>query len=702
MGLGGDQGLVYADRRSGLPGPLEKCLDVVDSWRLGELVLEGPGRRLLLNGQRVEADTQQVELLLHLVRGYPEIVGKDALIEGIWGGAYVTEAALQKTVSALRRTLRELGLPEDTVETRHRRGYQLTLAPQPVVASAPAMAEAEVGELPASSAATPVVRSGGARIGYPLALMLLVAVGAWWWMRAVPAPAEVPAPISVPSPIDAEQHAQRLRGLDDATLQSTIRDALVSDPSFAAVAVRELRARGARNPPWVALADKFDGILAYRAGQFDAARAHYERALAGFQALDDRREQANVLNNLGVLLAESGRDPARAESLYRQSLALRESLGDAALVMASHRNLSNLLLEQGQLDAAKEAVSAYIDAAQRIGAPVDRGEALLLRGDVLRDGGADARDLYRQAAEFGAAQGLPVVAASAWQRLGREALRLREPGAARDAFEAAITLYQQSDPGHQLPWLKYQWAEALAAAGDPVAAISAYGDVLALSEGMADSSLAIDARLALSLLLMQAGRAAEAEAHLADASRLALTLGNAVTSANVALTRFEAALRRDQRVAARGHLEAARRFAQDAGSESLLRELRIREAMLMIAEGSHAAARQALADADAAAVARGDQQERERVDRLGAMLALAEGRFADGYVVLERPSAPIVDATQASAAPARMTWASFAVGMLAGMLSAWAVLVLRRFAGAAARTTAKMPASRTTAVEPAE
>jgi DNA-binding winged helix-turn-helix (wHTH) protein/tetratricopeptide (TPR) repeat protein len=698
--LGGDQGLDYADRRSGISGPLGKCLDVVDSWRLGELVLEGPGRRLSRNGQRVEADTQQVELLLHLVRGYPEIVGKDALIEGIWGGAYVTEAALQKTVSALRRTLRELGLPEDTVETRHRRGYQLTLAPLPVVAAAPAMPEADTVEFAASGGAPPRTRSSGATLGFALALMALVAAGAWWWMRAVPEPAEATVP--VPSPIDAEQHAQRLRGLDDATLQSTIRDALASDPPFAAAAVRELRGRGTTNAAWVALADKFDGILAYRAGQFDAARAHYERALAGFEALDDRREQSNVLNNLAILLAESGRDPARAETLYRQSLALRELLGDAALVMASHRNLSNLLLEQGRLDAAREAVAAYVEAAERIGAPVDRGEALLLRGDVLRDSGTDARDLYRQAAEFGSAQGLPVVAASAWQRLGREALRLRDPGTARDAFEAAIALYQQSDPGHQLPWLKYQWAEAVAAAGDPAAAVSAYAEVLVLSEGLTDSSLAIDARLALSLLLMQAGRAAEAEAHLADASRLALTLGNAMTSANVALTRFEASLRRDQRVAARGHLEAARRFAQEVGSESLAREVRLREAMLMIAEGSHAAARQALADADAAAIARGDQQERERIDRLGAMLSLAEGRFADGYVVLERPSAPNLDATVAPAEPVRMAWPSFVAGMLAGLLVFWGALALRRFAGAPARATAKMAVSRATADAPAQ
>mgnify|MGYP000638521334 CR=1 FL=1 len=54
-------------------------MDPAETWQLGALTLDGHGKRLMRGGERIEADTQQVELLLHLVRAYPSIVGKDAL-----------------------------------------------------------------------------------------------------------------------------------------------------------------------------------------------------------------------------------------------------------------------------------------------------------------------------------------------------------------------------------------------------------------------------------------------------------------------------------------------------------------------------------------------------------------------------------------------------------------------------------------------
>ncbi len=604
-------------------------MDPAETWQLGALTLDGHGKRLMRGGERIEADTQQVELLLHLVRAYPSIVGKDALIDGIWGGPYVTEAALQKTVSALRKTLREAGLPDDMVETRHRRGYQLTQAPVRLVpgeTEAVVVGDADLNRPPPSPRRWSMVAA--------VMLILLAATIVVWRVWAPPASDAKPPPATPVLPrLDPGVHAARLQALDDEALLQALRDTLASDPEFARLAVQELRDRGSERPLLAALADKFEGILAYRAGAFEPARAHYERALSGFRALGDVREQANVLNNLGVLLSEAGREPDRAESLYREALALRESLGDAVAVMASHRNLSNLLLEQGQWQRAQSAVSAYAEAAERIGTPADRGEALLLRADVLRDSGQDARLQYREAAEFGVAQGLPMTAASAWQRLGRESLQRDEPSAARVAFESAIALYAQSDPGHQLPWLKFYWAQALAAEGKTDAAMAAYTEVLTLGEGLDNASLSIDARLGLVALLLQAGRDDEADGHLADASRQARLLGNPVVVANVALSQFEADLRRDQRVSARAQLEQARRALADGDHDALRREIRLREVILWIADGHHESARETLDELAADADVRQDLEMHRRTRQLRAMLAMSAGRFAEGYVL---------------------------------------------------------------------
>src|SRR5262249_43540658 len=69
------------------------------------------------------------------------------------------------------------------------------------------------------------------------------------------------------------------------------------------------------------------GVLAYRQGDYAAARSLYEESLAIRRELDDWRGIAASLNNLGVLAHEEG-DYAAARPLYEESLALRRKLDD--------------------------------------------------------------------------------------------------------------------------------------------------------------------------------------------------------------------------------------------------------------------------------------------------------------------------------------------------------------------------------------
>ena len=654
-----------------------------DVWRLQHVCVDALGKHLLADGQRIEADTQQVEVLLCLIRAYPGIVTKDVLIEQVWGGPYVTDAALQKTVSTLRRTLREQGLPEDTIETRHRRGYQLTVAPE---ACAPVGGEREASDVAAPKFAETSVAPPARRAWlWPLAALLVLAIAIAFAIersreQAMP---QLPEAVVVPA-TTAATHAARLSALSTSELVDTIKSAFSGDPAYAALAIIELRRRGADDADLAALAEKFDGVLAYRSGRFDAARDYYERALVAFRASGNRLEISNVLNNLGILLSESGRDPERAEALYRESLALRESLGDAAAVMASHRNLANLLLESGRVAEAEVAVAAYADAASRIGSASDRIDALILRGDVVRDGGGDARDLYREAATSAAAQGTPEIAAAAWQRIGKEELRGGQAGAARAAFEQAIGMYAQGDPGHQLPWLKYNLATAQEAMGHSEEALATYADVLQLAAGIDDSSLAIDARVNSARLLQQLGRDAEAAAVLDDAWRDAQRLGNALIRAGVRLARAEQALRANQIVAARGHVESARADIAGIDSWELDAGMRLQSAIIAIGEGTHARAASELAALREDAVRQRDTRFIARVDTTRAMLDLVEGRFVAGYVALQRPAvaAPLapVGTTVAKPSPLLATLVLvFGGGLLFGaMAMAWARGLQRR------------------------
>ncbi len=99
------------------------------------------------------------------------------------------------------------------------------------------------------------------------------------------------------------------------------------------------------------------GVLEYRRGDFDAAKARYERALT-LVGETDEAVVARILNALGILAWQSGDLPAAAD-LYARSKAAYERVGDVAGVAGAINNLGILRWQQGEVDAA---LSHYADA----------------------------------------------------------------------------------------------------------------------------------------------------------------------------------------------------------------------------------------------------------------------------------------------------------------------------------------------------
>lgn len=597
-------------------------------YRLGGVLIDVVGRRLLLadSRERLPADTQQVEVLLCLVRSYPAIVSKDELLEQVWGGRYVTDAALHKTVSTLRKLLREHHDGADLIETRYRRGYQLL---QPAVA-VPALPAGAAAVLAPAGVTDGLQTARPARTRAPrLALaagLVLVGVAAWLWWPRVPDPAP-PQPV-----VTAPAVAESLARMDDEALVQAIKDALVPDPQLARQAAAELRRRGENAPRLRGLADKFDGIVAYRAGDFATAESAYLRALPAFREVADRREEANVLNNLAVLLAETGHDLDRAEALYREALAIRVELGDTAGVLGSHRNLSNLLLEARRLDGARLAVAAYEEAAAAAGATGDVVEARILRGDVMLAGGeGDPRPVFESAMAMAQEAGIPHSAASASQRLGRVALRAGDPAAARAAFERALAWYRESGATHQLDVVLYNLATAVAASGDVAGAIEHYEAVLAADPERKATTLRVDTRLALARLHARSARPGTAQEALAAAQSEALVLQNDAALAAVAIVLSDFALRDGELIAARAHLNAAEQRLAAVDDWELGVQWRLQDIWLRIAAGQFENARSALERLREDARGRRDLATERQLAPLEFALAGAAGDWAQAY-----------------------------------------------------------------------
>ncbi len=99
------------------------------------------------------------------------------------------------------------------------------------------------------------------------------------------------------------------------------------------------------------------GVIEYRQGDFDVARASFERAL-GIVGDADQSIVARILNALGILEWQAGNLDAAAD-LYRRSREAYEAVGDAAGVAGALNNLGILRWQRDDVDGA---LADYADA----------------------------------------------------------------------------------------------------------------------------------------------------------------------------------------------------------------------------------------------------------------------------------------------------------------------------------------------------
>jgi tetratricopeptide (TPR) repeat protein len=155
---------------------------------------------------------------------------------------------------------------------------------------------------------------------------------------------------------------------------------------------RALGRRGAEDADAGARADAHNGLgnLLGDMGEYDAARQHYEIALALRRMLGDADGVARALNNLGLIAAWLG-EYERATALHGESLELRRTLGDALGEAQSLSNLGDVMTASGDFERAEGFHQASLalreaarDAAGSAYAHYNLGELARLRGDDAR------------------------------------------------------------------------------------------------------------------------------------------------------------------------------------------------------------------------------------------------------------------------------------------------------------------------------
>ena len=111
-------------------------------FRFGDFEIDAARQELRQAGAPVHIEPQVFDLLVYLVQHRDRIVSKDELIETIWHGRVISEAALSSRISAVRRALGDNGNDQTLIRTLHKRGFRF-------------VGEVEEGSAPVAVAAGP-------------------------------------------------------------------------------------------------------------------------------------------------------------------------------------------------------------------------------------------------------------------------------------------------------------------------------------------------------------------------------------------------------------------------------------------------------------------------------------------------------------------------------------------------------------------
>ena len=107
---------------------------MVLKYRFAEFEIDLSQQELRRRGEAVHIEPQVFDLIVHLVRNHDRIVSKDELIETIWNGRIISEAALSSRINGARRALGDNGNEQALIRTLHKRGFRFVGEVQAVTA----------------------------------------------------------------------------------------------------------------------------------------------------------------------------------------------------------------------------------------------------------------------------------------------------------------------------------------------------------------------------------------------------------------------------------------------------------------------------------------------------------------------------------------------------------------------------------------
>ena len=141
------------------------------------------------------------------------------------------------------------------------------------------------------------------------------------------------------------------------------------------------------------------GIISRRTGQYDKAMAHFEQAIALFEAVKARKELGNVFRNMGLVYWQKS-DADGAMKWYEKALKIAEEGQDILGIAKNAGNIGIIMYElKGKYEAAMRWWQKSLQIFEDLGEKPDMSRELNNIGECYRSQGQynEAIAYYRQA-----------------------------------------------------------------------------------------------------------------------------------------------------------------------------------------------------------------------------------------------------------------------------------------------------------------
>ncbi len=325
----------------------------MSSYRFGPFTLDVQERRLLRDGHPLSLTPKVFDTLVYLVERHGRLVGKDDLLEAMWGGCHVEEGSLPRTIHILRKALTtgdgDTELHRQYIETVTTKGYRFVADVEYLAATSSstdlAVAVSRVEREVRQEAGPSVWRRA---LLAASALLILVLAGSAWRVLDRNGTAGLPGLRLTPPTESGAAYARFQRGRlhlerhlpgDVETSLEDFEAAIQLDPTFAA-----------------AYAGKADAKF-FRYWNTGAHDDIAQARLAIRKAIETDRESAYAHTLQCRLLGTYDWDFAGAESECRRAVDLEPQNHEA------RRELAFLMSAIGRQDDAMHEIDAAITLA---------------------------------------------------------------------------------------------------------------------------------------------------------------------------------------------------------------------------------------------------------------------------------------------------------------------------------------------------